>query len=117
MRRQVLFEERLVPVCHPDRLTDKNIFGQLKTLPRIHRRQNPEAWLHYAEQSGIALDNPAQVVRYDLHEMAIAAVLMGQGVAMVPRIYVENELNRGSPYGTLAAIRTTEQKILFGKTR
>lgn len=42
---------------------------------------------------------------------------MGQGVAMVPRIYVENELNRGSPYGTLAAIRTTEQKILFGKTR
>ncbi|HAT1693348.1 TPA: LysR family transcriptional regulator, partial [Raoultella planticola] len=46
-------------------------------------------------QSGIVLDNPAQGVRYDLHEMAIAAVLAGQGVAMVPRIYVEKELNQG----------------------
>ncbi|AYM90686.1 hypothetical protein D9980_08865 [Serratia sp. 3ACOL1] len=33
MRRQVLFEERLVPVCHPDLLTDKNIFGQLNVSP------------------------------------------------------------------------------------
>ncbi|MBU9846699.1 LysR substrate-binding domain-containing protein [Rahnella ecdela] len=96
MCMQLLFEERLVPVCHPDLLTGNNIVGQLNTLPRIHRRQNPEAWLHYAEQSGIVLDNPAQGVRYDLHEMAIAAVLAGQGVAMVPRIYVEKELNRGS---------------------
>ena len=95
MRTQVLFEEKLVPVCRPDLLSDKDIVEQLNTLPRIHRRQNPEAWLHYAGQSGIVLDNPAQGVRYDLHEMAIAAVLAGQGVAMVPRIYVEKELNQG----------------------
>ena len=96
MRMHVLFEEKLVPVCHPDLLTDEDIFSQLNTLPRIHRRQNPEAWPHYAGQSGIVLDNPAQGVRYDLHEMAIAAVLAGQGVAMVPRIYIEKELNSGS---------------------
>ena len=95
MRTQVLFKEKLVPVCRPDLLSDKDIVEQLNTLPRIHRRQNPEAWLHYAGQSGIVLDNPAQGVRYDLHEMAIAAVLAGQGVAMVPRIYVEKELNQG----------------------
>jgi DNA-binding transcriptional LysR family regulator len=34
-------------------------------------------------------------VRYDLHEMAIAAVMARQGVALVPRMYVENELKRG----------------------
>ena len=85
-----------MPVCHPNLLTDKNIFDQLNTLPRIHRRQNPEAWPHYAEQNGIVLDNPAQGVRYDLHEMAIAAVLAGQGAAIVPRIYVEKELIKGA---------------------
>lgn len=96
MRMHVLFEEKLVPVCRPELLTDSNIFRQLNALPRIHRRQNPEAWPRYAGQSGIAIDNPAQGVRYDLHDMAIAAALAGQGVAMVPRIYVEQELKRGA---------------------
>ena len=67
----------------------------LNELPRIHRRQNPDAWHHYARECGIHLDNPAQGVRYDLHEMAIAAVIAGQGVALVPRMYVENELRCG----------------------
>lgn len=96
MRTHFLFQEKLVPVCHPALLTDKNICDRLNELPRIHRRQNPEAWRHYAQESGIILDNPAQGVRYDLHEMAIAAALAGQGVAMVPCMYVEKELMSGA---------------------
>lgn len=96
MRMHFLFQEKLVPVCHPALVTDKNIYDQLNELPRIHRRQNPEAWQTYAQESGIVLDNPAQGVRYDLHEMAIAAALVGQGVAMVPRMYVEKELRSGA---------------------
>ena len=96
MRVQFLFQEILVPVCHPILLTDKNLNGQLNGLPRIHRRQNPDAWSHYSRENGIILDNPAQGVRYDLHEMAIAAALAGQGVAMVPRMYVEKELIDGA---------------------
>lgn len=34
--------------------------------------------------------------RYDLHEMAIAAVLSQQGVALVPKMYVESELSAGT---------------------
>lgn len=96
MRVQFLFQEKLVPVCHPALLTDQNIWDLLNELPRIHRRQNPDAWHSYAQESGIILDNPAQGVRYDLHEMAIAAALSGQGVAMVPRMYIENELRSGA---------------------
>lgn len=95
MRMQFLFQEKLLPVCHPDLLTDKNLNKPLNELPRIHRRQNSDAWQHYARESGINLDNPAQGVRYDLHEMAIAAATAGQGVALVPRMYVENELSSG----------------------
>ncbi|MEL4016068.1 LysR substrate-binding domain-containing protein [Dryocola clanedunensis] len=96
MRRRFLFQEKLLPVCHPALLTSGNLSEQLNALPRIHRRQNPEAWHSYARESGIVLDNPAQGVRYDLHEMAIAAAVAGQGVAMVPRMYVENELRSGA---------------------
>ncbi|CCG87901.1 LysR substrate-binding domain-containing protein [Erwinia piriflorinigrans] len=96
MRTRFLFQEKLVPVCHPALLTDKNICDLLNELPRIHRRQNPQAWSDYARESGIILDNPAQGVRYDLHEMAIAAALAGQGVAMVPYMYVKKELISGA---------------------
>lgn len=95
MRTQFLFQETLVPVCHPSLLSQQDIFEQLNALPRIHRRLNPEAWHLYAREKGIHLDNPGQGVRYDLHEMAIAAVMARQGVALVPRMYVENELKRG----------------------
>lgn len=96
MRTRSLFHERLVPVCHPSLLTDAPVNAQLNRLPRIHRRQTPEAWHHYARESGIALDNPALGVRYDLHEMAIAAALSGQGVALVPQVYIANDLSRGA---------------------
>lgn len=95
MRLQFLFQEKLVPVCHSALLTNQDINEQLNKLPRIHRRQNPDAWHQYARESGLILDNPAQGDRYDLHEMAIAAVMAGQGVALIPRMYVENELKSG----------------------
>ncbi len=95
MQMQFLFQETLLPVCHPALVENFKSHAQLNELPRIHRRQNPHAWQHYAQEIGIELDNPAQGVRYDLHEMSIAAALSGQGVAMVPRMYVERELVNG----------------------
>ncbi|MDF7759765.1 LysR substrate-binding domain-containing protein [Kosakonia cowanii] len=96
MRMRFLFQENLLPVCHPALLTHDDVNQQLNELPRIHRRQNPDAWHRYAQESGIYLYNPAQGARYDLHEMAIAAVMAGQGVALVPRMYIENELRCGT---------------------
>lgn len=95
MRRQFLFQENLLPVCNPRLLTNDDVNRQLNELPRIHRRQNPNAWHQYAQENGILLNNPAQGVRYDLHEMAIAAAIGGQGVALVPQGYVEDELSSG----------------------
>lgn len=54
-----LFAEYLLPVCHAALLTDDDLPGLLNRLTRIHRRQNPDAWLHYARECGLALDNPA----------------------------------------------------------
>jgi DNA-binding transcriptional LysR family regulator len=90
-----LLQEVLVPICHPALLAGVKTELALDKLPRLHRRQNPEAWQLYAQETGVALTNPAVGARYDLHSMLIEAALAGLGVALVPRLYVEAELAQG----------------------
>lgn len=95
MRTHRLLHETLVPVCHPALLDRGEGAVSLDELPRLHRRQNPDAWQHYAQETGIVLSNPAVGARYDLHSMQIEAALAGLGVALVPRLYIETELADG----------------------
>lgn len=95
MRTHPLLNEVLVPVCHPELLKDVKTATALDILPRLHQRQNPDAWQRYAQETGITLTNPAIGVRYDLHAMLIEAALAGLGVALVPRFYIETELAQG----------------------
>jgi len=95
MRTHRLVHEVLVPVCHPALLKKTKGPPDLDALPRLHRRQNPDAWQRYALEAGIDLGNAAVGARYDLHAMLIEAALAGLGVALVPRLYVEAELAQG----------------------
>ncbi|HEX7814990.1 LysR substrate-binding domain-containing protein [Dyella sp.] len=95
MHTHHLLNEVLVPVCHPGLLKKGRKAMSLDALPRLHRRQNPDAWPRYAQETGLALTNPAMGARYDLHAMLIEAALAGLGVALVPRVYVETELAQG----------------------
>lgn len=58
MRTHPLLHEVLVPVCHPELLTGRKRQPTLEELPRLHRRQNPEAWLQYSQETGTPLSNP-----------------------------------------------------------
>ena len=95
MRTYPLLQEVLLPVCDPTLIKKGHRTASLETLPRLHRRQSPDAWQRYAESVGITLTNPAVGARYDLHAMLIEAALAGLGVALVPRLYVEEELAQG----------------------
>ncbi|WP_322044566.1 LysR substrate-binding domain-containing protein [Paraburkholderia sp. J67] len=95
MHRHHLLEEVLVPVCSPALLANTGADVTLDALPRLHRRQNPDAWQRYAQETGIVLTNSAIGARYDLHAMLIEAALAGLGVALVPRLYVGAELEQG----------------------
>ncbi|MBD9629962.1 LysR substrate-binding domain-containing protein [Pseudomonas sp. PDM19] len=95
MRTYPLVQEVLVPVCHRSLISKDEGHSLLDKLPRLHRRQNPDAWQSYALETGITLTNPAMGARYDLHAMLIEAALAGLGVALVPRLYVETELAQG----------------------
>jgi DNA-binding transcriptional LysR family regulator len=95
MHLHKLLEEVLVPVCSPALLADAGENRSLDDLPRLHRRQNPDAWQLYAQEAGIVLTNSAVGARYDLHSMLIEAAVAGLGVALVPRLYIGTELEQG----------------------
>lgn len=95
MRVHRLLEEVLVPVCSPALLAEAGADCSLDELPRLHRRQNPDAWQLYAQEVGLELGNSAVGARYDLHSMLIEAALSGLGVALVPRLYIGAELEQG----------------------
>jgi len=95
MQTHRLLHETLVPVCHPALLGEGQGIKSLDELPRLHRRQNPDAWQRYAQETGIVLTNPTIGARYDLHSMLIEAARVGLGVALVPRLYIEPELAEG----------------------
>ncbi|MGV6485346.1 LysR substrate-binding domain-containing protein [Stenotrophomonas indicatrix] len=110
MRTYPLLQEVLVPVCHPALIKGAKASVPLDQLPRLHRRQSPDAWQRYAKDSGIPLTNPAVGARYDLHAMLIEAALAGLGVALVPRLYVETELEQGrlvAPWPQVEAVSKT----------
>ncbi len=109
MRTYRLLQEVLVPVCHPALLQDSNALTALDTLPRLHRRQNPDAWQRYSQQTGITLTNPAIGARYDLHAMLIEAALAGLGVALVPRLYIESELVQGRLVAPWPEVKTIDK--------
>lgn len=90
-----LCEEVLVPVCHPSLLAGGHPDALLGTLPRLHKRQAPDAWSAYVQETGLPVNNPAAGARYDLYSMLIAAAQAGLGVALVPRLYVEAEIAQG----------------------
>ncbi|VVD80932.1 LysR family transcriptional regulator [Pandoraea capi] len=90
-----LLEEVLIPVCSPALLARAGEPVSLDSLPRLHRRQHPDAWQTYAQAVDIPLSNSAIGARYDLHSMLIEAAIAGLGVALVPHLYVGAELEQG----------------------
>jgi DNA-binding transcriptional LysR family regulator len=104
MLKMDLFAEELVPVCSPVLTGGRPqvSLATLKTLPLLHKRGRPEAWKRWWDHLGVSGVNPMEGPQYDLFSMAIEAALAGLGVALVPRLYVNREIEEGRlviPFG------------------
>ena len=87
---QPLLQAPLLAVCHPDLAARTP--GE---VPLLHKHESGEQWSEYAGQSGIDLPNIDGGPRYDRFSLLIDAARAGMGMALVPRLYVEDDLRDG----------------------
>ncbi len=93
----LLMHEQMLPVCAPALLRKGRPLSvaELAKLPLLQQSTRPQAWRDWFRAAGfdapLALAGP----RYELFSMTAAAAVHGLGVALVPRLLVEQELQQG----------------------
>lgn len=95
--QQKLFSEELVPVCHPSLTGGRTGLqpADIRSLPLLHKRGQGIAWKRWWDDAGVSGLNAMTGTRYDMFSMVIKAACAGLGLALVPKLYVLNELAAG----------------------
>lgn len=95
-RTDYLFDEILVPVGSPafvqaGPMTVDEIAGQRL----LHLMTRPEAWSRWCEVAGLDDVNVVRGPRFEIQSMVISAACSGQGVALLPRFLIADQLRSG----------------------
>jgi DNA-binding transcriptional LysR family regulator len=94
---QHLLDEEVVVVCHP-RLLGKRKSIKAETLaamPLLQQSTRPDAWSQWFAQAGVDAPRALAGPRYEQFSMTVAAAAQGMGLALVPRLLIAPELERG----------------------
>lgn len=96
--QELLFDEELVPVCSPKLLAGRSIAdpAELAAMPLLHKNTREDAWTRWFAAAGHEELTPMNGPRYDLFSMIIQGACLGMGAALVPRLYVRDELQNGA---------------------
>ena len=92
-----LLSEDMVPVCKPSLLGAQTTLPAqaLADLPLLQQSTRPTAWRQWFDALGVAAPLALSGPRYELFSMTAAAAVHGLGLALVPRLLVQAELQRG----------------------
>ncbi|MFT3717392.1 LysR family transcriptional regulator [Pseudorhodoferax sp.] len=97
-RAVLLMSEEVVPVCSAALLAGRRRLSpqQVAALPLLQQSTRPDAWRQWFEAMGVAAAHWQSGPRYELFSMSATAAAHGLGVALVPRLLVEDDLARGT---------------------
>lgn len=92
-----LLDEAVVPVCSPALLQGQTDLHPeaIAVLPLLQQSTRPDAWRQWFEAQGVAATQTLSGPRFELFSMTAAAAVHGMGLALVPRLLIEEELKRG----------------------
>lgn len=92
-----LLGEDMVPVCSPAFLAGASSLSpaEMAQRPLLQQSTRPEGWRQWFEALDVAAPQALHGPRYELFSMTAAAAAQGLGLALVPRLLVEAELQRG----------------------
>ncbi len=90
-----LFSEEVVPVCAASLLKHPvKAASDLLDYPLLHSTTRPNGWASWFASLGVDDNRTMQGVRYELHTMLISAAAAGLGIALVPRFFVDAQLEQ-----------------------
>lgn len=92
-----LLSEDVVPVCSPKFLgAQQTLTPQaIAQLPLLQQSTRPTGWRQWFDAVGVAAPLALSGPRYELFSMTAAAAAQGLGLALLPRLLIEAELQRG----------------------
>jgi LysR family glycine cleavage system transcriptional activator len=92
-----LISEDVVPVCSPRLLGGRAQAtpDEIAEWPLLQQSTRPDAWRQWFEAVGVTAAQPLRGPRYELFSMTATAAAHGLGVALMPRILIEDDLLRG----------------------
>ena len=94
----LLVGEEVVPVCAPSLLGPARrpvSPHAVAELPLLQQSTRPFGWSQWFDAMGVAAPHALSGPRYELFSMTATAAMHGLGVALVPRLLIETELQRG----------------------
>ncbi|MBL4787158.1 MAG: transcriptional regulator GcvA [Cohaesibacteraceae bacterium] len=93
-----LMDEEIVPVCNPDlrvKGTKKEADKLLLNQPLLQITSRPNLWNHWFGSIGSSHPQPHMGPRFEHFHMVIRAAVTGMGIALLPRLLIEDELAKG----------------------
>ncbi len=96
-RAHLLLYEQLMAVCAPALRPGLRMCTpvELADLPLLQQSTRPHAWRQWFQSAAITAPQALAGPRYELFSMTVAAAVNGMGVALVPRLLIEQELAAG----------------------
>lgn len=96
-RAHLLMHEQLMPVCAPALLPSGRLrsAAELADMPLLQQTTRPHAWRQWFQTASTVAPQALAGPRYELFSMTVAAAVHGMGMALVPRVLIEQELAAG----------------------
>ena len=92
-----LFPESMVPVCSPGLIAPRKRLSaeRLAAMPLLQQATRPYIWRQFLGALGVSTSRDLVGPRYELFSMSVRAAVLGMGVALVPELVAESELQEG----------------------
>lgn len=92
-----LFDEQVVAIGSPSYLDQLRLDSATDLIEArlLHLSTRPDAWHRWFAEQGITTHRSYHGTRFETFQMLISTVMVGGGLALVPRFLVEDELAAG----------------------
>lgn len=91
-----LMRENLIAVCSPDLMAPRQKFkvADWSRYRLLQQSTRPYAWREWFASQGVQVEGDMAGPRFELFSMHTEAAIQGIGIALIPRLLIEDELTR-----------------------